>query len=84
MTSSTKVPDRTPTATRVEVDATWLRVGLADGRELAVPLAWFDWLMAASEVERADFEIIENGQGVWWTSIDEGLSVPGLLGLPHA
>ena len=83
MSSSTKAPDQVPTAVRVEVDTHWLRVSLADGRELAVPLEWFGWLASASPEDRAEFEIIESGQGIWWEAIDEGLSVPGLLGLPH-
>lgn len=83
MSSSTKAPDRVPTAVSVDVDEDWLRVGLADGRELAVPLEWFDWLGSAPPDARRDFEIIEAGQGIWWVAIDEGLSVPALLGLPH-
>lgn len=61
----------------------WLRVDLRDGRRLAVPVSWFDWLASADDQGLADFEIIEDGQGIWWNSIDEGLSVPGLFGLPH-
>lgn len=54
-----------------------------DGRELAVPISWFGWLADAPEAKRADLQIIENGLGLWWEQLDEGLSVPGLLGLPH-
>jgi len=83
MSSSTNAPDQKPTAVAVEVDSTRLHVLLADGRELYVPLDWFGWLSSATDVQRADFEIIEGGRGIWWDAIDEGLSVPGLLGLPH-
>lgn len=68
----------------MEVDRDWLRVDLRDGRRLSVPVSWFSWLASANESELADFEIIEDGQGIWWNKIDEGLSVPGLFGLPHA
>ena len=84
MGSSISQLDRYPAAAAVEVTHEWLRVDLRDGRRLSVPVAWFDWLARANEAARADFEIIEDGQGIWWTSIDEGLSVPGLFGLPHA
>jgi hypothetical protein len=83
MPSSISHADRFPSATAVDVDREWLRVDLRDGRRLSVPVAWFDWLASAAEAELADFEIIEDGQGIWWNTIDEGLSVPGLFGLPH-
>jgi hypothetical protein len=56
---------------------------LDDGRQLTVPLDWFDWLDGATDAERADVNVIEDGLGIWWESIDEGLSVPWLFGLPH-
>lgn len=84
MSSSITHLDKYPAAAAVEVDREWLRVDLCDGRRLSVPVSWFDWLARASDPELADFEIIEGGQGIWWNAIDEGLSVPGLFGLPHA
>jgi hypothetical protein len=58
-------------------------VALEDGRELLVPLAWFRWLEGATDAQRADLEVIEYGLGIWWEELDEGVSVPWLLGLPH-
>lgn len=84
MSTSTRAGDAVPRAAEVTVTREWLRVVLRDGRELAVPIAWYPWLADVSEVALADVEIIEDGQGIWWTMIDEGLSVPGLFGLPHA
>jgi hypothetical protein len=84
MGSSISQMDRYPSAAAVEVTCDWLRVDLRDGRSLSVPVSWFEWLARADDSDRADFEIIEDGQGIWWNSIDEGLSVPGLFGLPHA
>jgi hypothetical protein len=48
-----------------------------------VPLAWFRWLEGATDAQRADLEVIEYGLGIWWEALDEGVSVPWLLGLPH-
>jgi len=84
MSSSITQLDRYPSAAAVEVSSEWLRVDLRDGRRLSVPVSWFEWLARADDVERADFRIVEDGQGILWNSIDEGLSVPGLFGLPHA
>jgi len=83
MSSSSTQPDRFPAAATVEVSRDRLRVDLRDGRRLEVPTSWFDWLASADDSGLADFEIIEDGQGIWWNTIDEGLSVPGLFGLAH-
>jgi hypothetical protein len=73
MSSSISRLDRFPSATAVHVKGEWLRVELRDGRTLSVPISWFDWLARANDVERDQFEIIEDGQGIWWTAIDEGI-----------
>jgi hypothetical protein len=83
MSSSTRIPSGVPTAVSVTVTPEWLRVRLADGREIAVPTAWYGWLAAASDADRGDLELIEGGQGIWWNRLDEGLSVPGLLDMAH-
>ena len=72
-----------PRAASATVDARLLRVTLEDGREIGVPLAWFDWLLAATEAQRRDLTIIEDGAGIWWEQLEDGISVPGLLGLPE-
>ena len=76
-------PDLRPRASSAAIDTDRLRVSLEDGRELSVPLAWFRWLDDASDEQRADLDIIEFGLGIWWETLDEGVSVPWLLGLPH-
>jgi len=67
----------------VTVDASRLRVTLDDGREIVVPLGWFDWLANATEDQRHDFRIVEGGAGIWWEQLEDGVSVPGLFGLPE-
>ena len=84
MTSSTTEQAlRRPRAATVVVDETHLRVALVDGRELAVPVEWFEWLARATPPQRNDLTIIEGGAGIVWNSLDDSLSVPGLLGLPE-
>lgn len=83
MTSSVRSAISHPTAVAAEVKDDRLEVTLADGRELLVPVEWFPWLAAATAEQRADLEIIEDGRGIWWESLEDSLSVPGLLGLPH-
>lgn len=63
------------TAVRFDDDSMW--VNLADGRVLAVPLAWFPRLLQASAQERAAVQI--SRQGLHWESLDEDISVAGLL-----
>ena len=83
MTSSVSSPISHPTAVAVEIQGDRLHVRLADGRELFVPVAWFSWLDSATAEQRADLEIIEGGEGIWWESLEDSLCVPGLFGLPH-
>ena len=75
--------DLRPRATSALVEGDRLHVVLADGRHLSVPLEWFEWLDTATDAQKADLHVIEDGLGIWWETIDEGLSVPWLFGLPH-
>lgn len=84
MSSSISRPDRYPLAASAAIDRERLRIALKDGRELSVPVAWFDWLAHASDDERGELRIVEDGQGIWWDRLDDGVSVPDLFGLPHA
>src|SRR5207248_1525602 len=52
---------------------------LADGRRIAVPLAWSWRLAEATPQQRANFRIIGDGQGVHWPDIDEDISAWGML-----
>ena len=70
-------------AAKVYFDRERLHVSLVDGREISVPLAWFPRLQNATDKERQQWELIGPGVGLHWESIDEDISVAGLLGLPH-
>ncbi len=63
----------------VRVTADQLFVVLADGRELAAPLAWFPRLAEASKAQRENWRLIGRGQGIHWPDVDEDISVAGLL-----
>ena len=52
---------------------------LADGRQLAVPLAYFPRLLHATPDQRAAGELSGGGTGLHWPDLDEDISVHGLL-----
>ncbi|HMG48585.1 MAG TPA: DUF2442 domain-containing protein [Allosphingosinicella sp.] len=56
-----------------------LIVDLADGRTIAVPVAWYPRLENATAAERANWEVAGAGYGIHWPDIDEDLSTEGLL-----
>ena len=56
-----------------------LRVSLTDGRWLSVPIAWFPRLVHVSAAERANYELLGEGQGIHWPDVDEDISVVGLI-----
>jgi hypothetical protein len=72
-----------PRAATVRVDSNGLHVKLKDGREISVPLDWFDFLAGATEVQRQDFAIGDDGAAISWDQLDDSISVPSLLGLPE-
>lgn len=67
------------TAVDVKVTDDQLLVVLADGRELAAPLAWFPRLAEATAEQRKNWRLIGRGQGIHWPDVDEDISVAGLL-----
>jgi hypothetical protein len=56
-----------------------LVVDLEDGRSISVPLTWYPRLLHATQKERDDWQVAGGGFGIHWPSIDEDLSVEGLL-----
>ena len=68
-----------PLATDVRIADHLLRVSLDDGRELAVPVAWFPRLRDATAAQRASWRLIGHGEGIHWPEIDEDISILGLL-----
>jgi hypothetical protein len=68
-----------PLATDVRVTPSTLRVVLADGRELSVPLTWFPRLQKATRTQRNRWRLIGGGVGIHWEELDEDISVQALL-----
>jgi hypothetical protein len=68
-----------PRVKAVDVSADLITFELVDGRSVSVPLAWSWRLSEATPEQRANFEILGDGQGVHWPDIDEDLSAQGML-----
>jgi hypothetical protein len=68
-----------PIAQRVSFDTNNMWVELADGRKLAVPLAYFPRLLHATVKQRKAYTISGGGTGLHWDKIDEDIYVPSLL-----
>ena len=67
----------------IEVTDDTITAYLVDGRVISVPLAWSWRLSEATSEQRANYEIIGDGQGVHWPEIDEDISAEGMLyGVP--
>ena len=68
-------------ATAIDVNAAddRLIVTLADGRELAAPLAWFPRLLEATQDQRRNWRLIGRGHGIHWPDVYEDISVASLL-----
>ena len=77
---STLAMEVEPLAVDVSCSERALRVLLADGREISVPLSWSPRLLAATPEERKQWRLI-GGVGIHWEAIDEDISVESLLRL---
>ena len=64
-----------PKSVRFDDSSLW--VDLADGRVIAVPLAWFPRLLGATPEQLAAVEL--SPYGLHWDELDEDISVAGLL-----
>jgi len=76
---SSSVVEANPRAQDVSLSEDELTVALADGRRISVPLAWYPRLLHASPEQRANWELLGDGEGIHWPDLDEDLSVAGIL-----
>lgn len=83
---SSSSPQTEPRAERVRCTDEELIVALADGRTLFVPLNWFPRLASATSSARSQYELLGNGEGIHWPTLDEDVNIAGLLagGKPFA
>ena len=77
--STSPIEPRPAVAKAVRLSARSLTVDLADGRGIAVPLAWYPRLAAATDEERNNWRLIGRGEGIHWPDLDEDISVENLL-----
>lgn len=77
--STSTVEIEVPTALAASLTDDTLTVDLADGRTIAVPLAWFPRLVHGTSNERNNWRIIGRGSCIHWDDLDEDISVEGLI-----
>lgn len=68
-----------PNIKQVQITEDTLTVELDDGRTLSVPMAWYPRLQHATPEEKENWRLIGGGQGIHWESIDEDISVQGII-----
>ncbi len=69
----------TALAKAVRFDDEMMWVTLTDARVLGVPLIWFPVLHKATPDQRRRYKIVGGGIGLHWPSLDEDLSMAGLM-----
>ena len=66
-------------AERVGIENRWVCIRLQDEREIRFPAHKNKRLAKASSEQLAEVELICGGTGLHWASLDEDLSVVGIL-----
>jgi len=65
----------------LDFDAQWIIV-IVDGQTVRLPIAETSQRLAnASETERKTYQVSPSGYGIHWPTLDEDLSIDGLLRL---
>jgi ATP-dependent Clp protease adapter protein ClpS/tetratricopeptide (TPR) repeat protein len=64
-------------------DKTDMHVELIDGRTLSVPLGWFPKLLGATEDQRGQYALSDQGRALSWNDLGLLISVSGLLAGPE-
>lgn len=77
MTNQNNAPRQQDRPIRVDFTDDMLIVRLADGREIATPLAWYPRLVHATPEQRQNVEF--SLSGIHWRDLDEDLSIVGML-----
>lgn len=48
-----------------------------DGREIKVPMAWFEFLHQATEQQRSNFKLY--GHAIYWPELEDGIDMDVIL-----
>src|ERR1019366_4500997 len=58
---------------------------LIDGRSMSAPLVWYPRLLNGTRLERNNWRLMGDGEGIHWPDLDEDLSIDSLIvGRPSA
>ena len=68
-----------PTATRVWVDGRTIFIELTDGRIIGFPADRFRILKNATDEQLKEVKLRLNGYALRWESLDEDITVPGIV-----
>lgn len=68
-----------PAAIRAWAEKRRIFIELTDGRVVGFPAARFKLLATASEEQLAEVEVRLNGYALRWESLDEDITVPGIV-----
>lgn len=77
MTSSELEEQQFPEPRTVTFDEGNFWVGLADGRVIGVPLAWYPRLLGANREQLKKVEM--SPSGLHWDELDEDISIKGIV-----
>ncbi len=77
--NSSAIETQEARARQVSVTEEALTVDLMDGRTITVPLVWYPRLWHGTREERNHVEVVGDGTYLHWPSLDEDLTVAGLL-----
>jgi hypothetical protein len=76
-----------PAAIRAWAEKRTIFIELTDGRIIGFPAARFQLLAAATDEQLAQVQLRLNGYALRWESLDEDITVPGIVAgnfqLPH-
>jgi hypothetical protein len=79
MSTSAKRTDSSFVAVKVEFTDNFICLTLTDGREVRTPLKFYPRLEKADPNTRKNFKLIGEGTGIHWPTLDEDLSVEGIV-----
>jgi hypothetical protein len=54
-----------------------VHVTFADGRTISTPLWWYPFLQGLNLAQLDDIELMY--EGIWWTAVDEGVSIKSMF-----